>query len=248
MKFNYLATILMGTVALASNFNAGPANAIDCTNTKTISVPWNWQLSQSGDFDASVTARNVGSPYTTIRDPDTFSGAYIVNLLFDEPSNYCERLGNVPTQTSLKIKGFFTGLLATAFVSDPTVPREEGPFAGAEASVNILPGFVDQKLFAGTKDIDEKSERLITVGDGNRTLITGNLEAFAYKGFVLGGGGFSVANAQLFVTGEFIEPTSGMVDYTVPVPEPLTMLASATALGFGALFKRQHSNKNPKKS
>jgi len=31
------------------------------------------------------------------------------------------------------------------------------------------------------------------------------------------------------------------------VPEPLTMLASATALGFGAFFKRQHS-KNPKKS
>jgi hypothetical protein len=31
-----------------------------------------------------------------------------------------------------------------------------------------------------------------------------------------------------------------------PVPEPLTMLASATALGFGAFFKRQHS-KNQKK-
>jgi len=34
---------------------------------------------------------------------------------------------------------------------------------------------------------------------------------------------------------------------TEPTPEPLTMLASATALGFGAFFKRQHS-KNPKKS
>jgi len=32
-----------------------------------------------------------------------------------------------------------------------------------------------------------------------------------------------------------------------PVPEPLTMLASATALGFGAFFKRQHSKK-PQKS
>jgi hypothetical protein len=34
---------------------------------------------------------------------------------------------------------------------------------------------------------------------------------------------------------------------TEPVPEPLTMLASATALGFGALLKRQNS-KNQKKS
>ena len=30
------------------------------------------------------------------------------------------------------------------------------------------------------------------------------------------------------------------------VPEPLTMLGSATALGFGALFKRQHSRKQKK--
>jgi hypothetical protein len=30
------------------------------------------------------------------------------------------------------------------------------------------------------------------------------------------------------------------------VPEPLTMLASATALGFGAFFKRQHSKKQKK--
>jgi hypothetical protein len=34
---------------------------------------------------------------------------------------------------------------------------------------------------------------------------------------------------------------------TEPVPEPLTMLASATALGFGAFFKREHSKK-PQKS
>jgi hypothetical protein len=30
---------------------------------------------------------------------------------------------------------------------------------------------------------------------------------------------------------------------TEPTPEPLTMLASATALGFGALLKRQNSKK-----
>jgi len=30
---------------------------------------------------------------------------------------------------------------------------------------------------------------------------------------------------------------------TEPTPEPLTMLASATALGFGAFFKREHSKK-----
>ena len=31
-----------------------------------------------------------------------------------------------------------------------------------------------------------------------------------------------------------------------PVPEPLTILGSATALGFGALLKRQHSQKQKK--
>lgn len=41
----------------------------------------------------------------------------------------------------------------------------------------------------------------------------------------------------------FLKPE---VPVTTPVPEPLTILGSATALGIGGLLKREHSKKNKK--
>ena len=236
------------TVALASNFNAGQANAIDC---KTISVPWRWQLNYSGTSNISVDADNrTGSSFTTSRDQEDIDGAFIVKLLFDEPSNYCEKLGNAPTATTLKIVGSFTGLLGSSFfriITVPPVPELEGPFAGASASVNILPAFEPKKLYSGfSQEIYEKTETVRTVGDGSSISFTGNLDAFAYKGLIDGSGGFSVAVARLDVTGAFTGETSGTVDYTVPVPEPLTIVGSATGLGFAAFFKRKHSKKQKK--
>jgi hypothetical protein len=252
MKFNYLATILIGTVALASNFNAGQANAIDCSETKTISVPWSWQLSQSGDSKALLDYANTGSPLSTVPGKKTLDGAFIVKLLFDEPSNYCTKLGNAPTATALKIVGSFSGVLSSNFlpvITVPPHPASDGPFAGASASVNILEAFLPETLDLGLlrEEFSREKETVRTVGDGSSISFAGNLESFATKG--LNGGGFSAIRARLDVTGAFTGTgaTSGTVDYTVPVPEPLTMLASATALGFGAFFKRQNS-KNPKKS
>jgi hypothetical protein len=54
-------------------------------------------------------------------------------------------------------------------------------------------------------------------------------------------------NGTYQATSNFGGEGRGLTAIVKPVPEPLTMLASATALGFGAFFKRQHS-KNPKKS
>jgi len=243
MKFNYKATILIGTVALASIFNADQANAIDC---KTISVPWSWQFTETGTSNALLDYPNVGLPGSYLPDKKTFEGAFIVKLLFNEPSDYCEKLGNAPTATTLKIVGSFTGLLLSNF---PPEPALEKPFAGASASVDILEAFepatLDRGLFR--EEIDQEQETVRTVGDGSSISFTGKLDTFAQKGFNLGLGGYSAVRARLDVTGAFTGETSGTVQYTVPTPEPLTMLASATALGFGAFLKREHSKK-PKKS
>ncbi|MEQ8537772.1 MAG: PEP-CTERM sorting domain-containing protein [Coleofasciculus sp. D1-CHI-01] len=51
-----------------------------------------------------------------------------------------------------------------------------------------------------------------------------------------GGGGFAFDNFN--ATQSIVNPE--------PVPEPLTILGSATALGFGGLLKRQHSKKQKK--
>jgi hypothetical protein len=234
---------LICTVALASNFNAGQANAIEC---RTISVPWRWQLNPSGDSNSSVYAENRGSSFTTVSDSDSLGGAFIVRLLFNEPSNYCEKLGNAPTATTLRIVGSFTGLLSSNFFPVPGVPGLEGPFAGASASVNILPAFTPETLIiGGMKQINQTRATVRTVRNGSSISFAGNLDAFAYKG-LSGSSGFSLASAQLNVNGVLAGPTRGTVNYTVPVPEPLTILGSATGVGFAAFFKRKHSKKQKK--
>jgi hypothetical protein len=232
---------LIGTVALASILNAGQAKAIEC---RTISVPWSWRLTETGTSNILVNPVNTGLPLSNLPENKTLGGAFIVKLLFDEPSNYCEKRGNAPTATALKIVGAFTGLLASNFSSEPAF---EGPFAGASASVNILPAFIAETLDNGvfSEPFSQERETVRTVGDGSSISFAGNLDAFAQKGS--SSGGFSLVNARLDVNGAFTGETSGTVEYSVPVPEPLTMLASATAVGFGAFFKRQHS-KNQKKS
>jgi len=234
----------MGTVALASIFNAGQANAIDC---KTISVPWRWQVTKNGDSNASVNAENrTGGSFSTVPDSDSLGGAFIVRLLFNEPSDYCEKLGNAPTANTLRIIGSFTGLLSSNFFPVPGVPGLEGPFAGASASVNILPAFNPETLtIGGMKEINQTKETVRAVRDGSSISFAGNLNAFAYKG-LSGSTAFSLASAQLNVNGVLAGPTRGTVDYTVPVPEPLTIFGSATGVGFAAFFKRKHSKKQKK--
>jgi len=244
MKFNYQATILMGTVALASNFNAGQANAVEC---QLISVPWRWQLTQDGSSSTSVYAENAtGSSFTTVPDSKDLNGSYKVNLLFEKPNTYCERLGNEPTDINLSIVGAFTGVLRTDFLAVPLIPGLEGPFAGASAYVSILPAFNNETLFVGQKDINQMRSTAITVQDQQRISFSGYLDAFAYKGLTIGSEGFSLASAQLYVNGAFTGTTSGTVDYKVPVPEPLTIFGSATGVGFAAFFKRKHSKKQKK--
>jgi hypothetical protein len=262
MKFNYLATILMGTVALASNFNAGPANATDC---EPLYVPWTWKLDKIGDFDSSVKAERLGTHPSNSNDPDTdsLSGTFVVSLLFEEPTDYCEKLGNAPTENSLQVLGYFSGFLSTNYLQ---IPIEVPGFpltkwALANASLKIKPENAERitlfdhtdevtLLQMGEKEIMLDREEVITVKNGDRISFSGNLDADATKGLDPFSEGFSLASAQLYVRGGLIEPKSGWVKYTIPTqgtPEPLTMLASATAVGFGAFFKRQHS-KNQKKS
>jgi hypothetical protein len=195
MKFNYQATILIGTVALASNFNAGKAHAIEC---QLISVPWRWQLTQKGTSSTSVLAENTGSAFTKVPDSNILAGSYTVKLLFDEPNNYCEKLGEAPTETMLSIVGAFTGVLTTDFLPVPGIPGLEGTFAGASAYVDILPAFADETLFIGQKDINQMKPTVKTIGNGNSISFAGNLDAFAYKGLTIGSLGYSRASAQLY--------------------------------------------------
>lgn len=72
----------------------------------------------------------------------------------------------------------------------------------------------------------------------------------SFRGRGLGGGSpidthSGVGTNTLTVTMRVREP-GDWIRVVTAVPEPLTILGSATALGFGALFKREHSKKQKK--
>ena len=253
MKFNYQATILIGTVALASIFNAGQANASDC---KIIAVPWEWKLTKSGgpSFTESVDASNTGDSFTTISRRRPLGGTFNVKLDFNPPDQFCDKLGSEPTEIILKIIGTFTGTLQTSFSQEqrgnPPDPRLPPAFATARASVDILQPFDFKQLFSRTDPQEpfvQTKERIDSFTDGETISFTGELEGAATKGQdPLGSILFSRSQAQLNLTGVFDGATSGTVYYAVSVPEPLTILGSATGVGFAAFFKRKHSKKQKK--
>ena len=145
-----------------------------------------------------------------------------------------------------KVKGVLSGSLKGILGGSVEDVTTEGFYASlAVASVdagfaswnNGLSRFVGNGQAPLPKIVDQlfNEEGLLTIGEQyqfNMSLeVTGLTTGYAqaFSNFSGDGQGFTV-NVQ-----------------TQSTPEPLTMLASATALGFGALFKRQHS-KNQKKS
>ena len=145
-----------------------------------------------------------------------------------------------------KVKGFLSGRLEGILGGSVKDVTTEGFYASlAVASVDA--GFASWnsglRTFVGNgqnplpKIVNQpfNQEGILTIGEQyqfNMNLeLTGVTTGYAqaFSNFSGDGQGFTV-NVQ-----------------TEPTPEPLTMLASATALGFGAFFKRQHSKK-PQKS
>jgi hypothetical protein len=251
----------MGTVALASIFNAGQANAIDCTNTEPLYVPWSWELELEASNPPSISAHaeiRGDSSTNRVSDPKTIIGTYVVKLLFDEPIEFCDKLGNAPTENSLEIEAVFGGFLYTNLVSNPRDPkREDDPFAEAVAYVDLQESndssnkerlsFEKERLFdIGLQLINQKVPAVRQVKDKDRISFTGSLNAFAYKDESFESFHSSTASPFLIVNGTLAGKTSGWVEYTVPVPEPLTILGSATGVGFAAFFKRKHSKKQKK--
>ncbi len=62
--------------------------------------------------------------------------------------------------------------------------------------------------------------------------------------YTIRGEGTVVVGQKSFYASE--EATFTVEPAPVPVPEPLTILGSGVALGFGALFKKEHSRKQKK--
>ena len=138
-----------------------------------------------------------------------------------------------------QVKGILSGTLAgvlgasgSNYTSSVIATVNAGFASGIGAQIimdhqgELPPSIVNQSI---------NEEGILTIGE--QYPFNMSLEVFAQQG------GSSQATSN--IGGEMGGFTVNI--QTEPVPEPLTMLASATALGFGAFFKRQHSKK-PQKS
>lgn len=231
----------MASVMLA----AKPAQA-DCSQTTTVSVPYNWSVIRSGSQSANVIAENT-QYNTTVpgTGQNTFNASYTVNLNFTPLTNYCSQLTPTPTQNILGVTGYFSGYLATTYSNIPGVT--DATLAHAEASVNVLPAFTKYDLKnAADLNIDESQAASISVGVGSVVGVSGSVNTFATTGFGIPGSDYSLASASLFVTGDLTGQNSGTVNYAVAVPwetDALSVIGSTVLFGLGIWGKCKLSQK-----
>ncbi len=245
--FSIAEIVLLTTAIFVINGNKS-AFAADCTKTKSVNVPWSWSLTQNGSSFASiyVDTVSVGS-FEKLTGSDSFNVSYTAKLNFNPPTDYCTKRNDPSEDNNLALKGFFTGNLATRFVPILGFPVVGGPFAGASASITTLPPFKEETIIIGTTIIDQQRPGSIAVKSGKTTMMfSGYLDGFAANGIKNLPDSRSFAVAQLSLSANLLEPTSGVATYTVPepVPEPLTILGSVAALGFGAYAERKRKPSN----
>lgn len=238
-------TITTITTGLSICFiEANPAGAA------IINVPFNWELQNSGLSYAQSIVNNKGPANTNKSDPETLTALIKVIANHRAPAN-ARRLDPLPTRTNLNLTGSFSGTLSgtcVAYISDLT---GFDCYSKANASVTspVSVKFEEQSWRnVGENSFSIPLNETLNVAAGDYP-ITGSVIVSTLFGLGLGRLGDVVAgDATLRVNSRFSPgvQTRFNIRYET-VPEPLTILASATALGFGAFFKKEVSRK-PKKN
>jgi hypothetical protein len=239
MRFVTITTITSG---LSICFiEANPAGAA------IITVPFNWQLQMSGLSYAQSIVVNRGPASTPKSDPETLTALIKVIANHRAPAN-ARRLDPLPQRTSLNITGSFSGELGGTCV--PLISNMTGVdcYSKASASLTSPVSFTASRVWpnSGVLPFDIPLNQTLNVAAGDYP-ITGSVIVDTLFG--LGRGSDVVyGDATLRVNSRFSPgvQTTFNIRYET-VPEPLTILGSATALGLGAFFKRKVSRK-PKKN
>jgi len=207
------------TVTTTSSFATGQGNATP-TTLKGLAAATATDNPLSWAGEAARTVVSLSNFFTVTAETGENNGDQVRGVLSGSLKGILG--GSVEDVTT---EGFYASLVvASVDAGFASWNSGLGTFVGNDQ--NPLPKIVNQSF---------NQEGILTIGEQyqfNMSLeLTGVTTGYAqaFSNFSGDGQGFTV-NVE-----------------TEPVPEPLTMLASATALGFGAFFKRQHS-KNPKKS
>jgi hypothetical protein len=203
------------TVTTSSSFTTGQGNATP-TTLKALAAATATDNPLSWASEAARTVVSVSNFFTVTAETGEKNGDKVKGVLSGRLEGVLG--GSVEDVTT---EGFYASLV---------VASVDAGFASWNSGLGRLVGN-DQAPLPKIVNQLFKEEGILTIGEQyqfNMSLeLTGLTTGYAQalSNFSGDGQGLTV-NIQ-----------------TEPTPEPLTMLASATALGFGAFFKRQHSKK-----
>jgi hypothetical protein len=245
LTINLLLTTLSGGVLLetleaqAASITFGAWNFNPATVTTSSSFA-------TGNGNATPMTLKAFAEATATANPlswGTDSARTIISL-----SNFFTITPETGEENGDQVKGFLSGTLQGVLSGSGQGVIQEGPWENYGLASVDVGGFESWRGGEGQ------------VGFGSQvgTTVVNVNQAFNREGFLTIGEQYAF-NMSLEVIASKIGVYQAFSDFqgdgrgltvnmrTEPTPEPLTMLASATALGFGAFFKRQHS-KNQKKS
>ena len=247
MRFFTIPTI---TTALSICFIEG-----DPAGAAIITVPFNWELQNSGLSYAQSVVNNDGPAGNPLSDPQTLTWLVKVIANHQAPPN-AVRLDPLPEMTILNITGGVSGQLGgtcVAFISDLTkyecYSKVSASLTGPVGFTNFMP---EEQVWenVGVSPINKPLNTALNVAAGDYPF-TGSVEVSTLFGLGMGFLGDQVfGDATLQVNSGFFPGVQTTFDIRYEteyesVPEPLTMFGAAAALGYGALLKRQ-SSKNKK--
>lgn len=243
VTINLLLTTLSGGILMQTLEAQAASITFGAWNLKPATVTTNSSLA-TGQGNATPMTLKALAEATATDNPLSWAGKAartVVSL-----SNFFTVTAETGEKNGDKVKGVLSGRLEGVLGASVKDVSAEGIYASlVGASVNA--GFAswnsgvspilgnDPGSVATSVNQPINEEGILTIGEQYQFNMS--LEVTAL------GGGYAQAFSNFSGDGQGFT-----VDIrTEPTPEPLTMLASATALGFGAFFKRQHS-KNQKKS
>jgi hypothetical protein len=233
-----MASIQRLSLATASAATIITVQPTPVTAVSIVEVPYTWTVSLVGDTTAGPISRSrFSNGYFS--ESDSLSADLIVSLAHTPPKNFARQLDPLPTDVEV----FLGGLLSVSQLIRTT--NNLTSIATADASVNA-DGLGMLNIGMGyAPNGSTKFESLKGfLGEGSFD-VSGELNVFVAcnAGFCNNPPGAPtprVSNAHLTINAGVVNGESGIIRYEeIPVPEPLTILGSATALGFGAFFKRK---------
>lgn len=250
-KFQYFSL----AVGVTLSMGVIKAKAAQAATISVVEIPFMWTLKQTtgiGESDASTFVDNTGPIGNVKSDSNTLGGSFTIDFMHTPPQNTSTmtftRLDDLPTQVDLKVTGDFTGDFSnlTAGLDVKGIPFETYIRTSGEVSIsgNSLE-FKEEHGPLSSGNINQTKSIIIPVGKGS-TSYTGSVNSQTKYGVGVPFLSFATVSSKLTVGGELLSSKTNIRYEKETVPEPLTILGSSMALGFGALFKKEYSRKQKK--